>query len=57
MSTSKLPGVGEIAGIDDIAPEGTVITEKHVLDYRASVEQAHRNLGLPTDNLWGDQNK
>lgn len=51
----QLPGVGRIAERDDIAPEGTIITEQHVLDYRASVEQTHRDLGLPTDNLWGDQ--
>ena len=50
----NLPGVGEIAGREDIAPEGTVITEQHVLEHRAAVEQAHRNMGLPTDNLWPD---
>ena len=51
----QLPGVGTIAGPDDVAPEGEVITEEHVRAYRARVEEAHRNLGLPTDNLWGDQ--
>lgn len=52
---TSLPGVGRIAERDDIAPEGTVITEQHVLEYRARVEETHRSLGLPTDNLWGDQ--
>ena len=51
----QLPDVGKIAGPDDVAPEGEVITEQHVLDYRAKVEETHRRLGLPTDNLWGDQ--
>lgn len=51
----QLPDVGKIAGPDDVAPEGEVITEEHVLAYRARVEQNYRDLGLPTDNLWGDQ--
>lgn len=50
----SLPGVGRIAEADDIAPKGTKITEQHVREYRAAVEQTHKNMGLPTDNLWGD---
>ena len=50
--SEPLPGVGQIAGPDDVAPEGEIITEQHVRDYRARVEAAHRSLGLPTDNLW-----
>lgn len=44
---STLPGVGRIAEQDDIAPEGTVITEEHVLNYRASVDEVTASLGLP----------
>ncbi|WP_394622341.1 hypothetical protein JNUCC0626_50260 (plasmid) [Lentzea sp. JNUCC 0626] len=54
MAESKpLRGVGRIAEQDDIAPEGEVVTEQHVRDYQASVEEAHKAVGLPTDNLWG----
>jgi hypothetical protein len=51
---SNLPQVGTIAGPDDIAPEGEVITEQHVLAYRASVEAAHHAAGMPTADLWSD---
>lgn len=41
------PSIGTIAGPDDIAPEGTVITQAHVDAYRKSVEKIHREMGLP----------
>lgn len=44
---SQLPGVGRIADVDDIAPQGTVITEQHVKDHQDSVNAAHQALGLP----------
>ncbi|AHJ58559.1 hypothetical protein [Amycolatopsis keratiniphila] len=53
-NNKPLKGVGKIAEKDDIAPEGEVITEQHIRDYRASVEETHRRMGLPTDNLWSD---
>lgn len=53
MSEEQLPGVGRIAEQDDIAPEGEVVTAEHVRNYQASVEKTHRELGLPTDKLWG----
>lgn len=44
---SDLPRVGEIAERDDIAPEGTVITRQHVIDYQNRVNAAHKAAGLP----------
>lgn len=54
---AQLPGVGRIAERDDIAPEGTVITEAHVLAYRAQVEDTRRALGLPIGHLWDRQDR
>lgn len=44
--TEKLPAEGTIAGPDDVAPQGTVITRQHILDYRRRVEAAHAKMGL-----------
>jgi hypothetical protein len=48
----KLRGEGRIADRDDIAPEGEVVTRKHILEYRRSVEEANKPFGVtPT---WND---
>jgi hypothetical protein len=44
---TDLPGVGRIAEKDDIAPEGTVITRQHVIDYQNRCNAAAARLGLP----------
>lgn len=46
--------IGRIAGPDDIAPQGTEITQAHVDTYRANVEAAHQAAALPTEGLWKD---
>ena len=39
--------IGDIAGPDDIAPQGTVITAQHIADHQAATNAAHARLGLP----------
>jgi hypothetical protein len=50
---SQLPGIGRIAERDDIAPEGTRITEQHVRDYQdrvnAAYQDARQDAPFPTD--------
>jgi hypothetical protein len=46
-----MDAIGTIADVDDIAPQGTVITQAHVDAYRASVQAAHQGLDVV---LWDD---
>ena len=54
MAAQQHPTVGTVAGPDDVAPEGTVITQEHVDVYRHNVEDLHRRMGLSTEGLWKD---
>lgn len=52
--TGILKAEGTIAELDDVAPEGTVITHQHIVDYRNACRAAAKAAGTPVPH-WDDE--